>query len=385
MRIGTGAIVMLVAAVAQYGSGVAQSSAKPPAHIRNSSIPASRVERLLRHHTVTLTDVRVRGPFALVAGNKLDAKRTTFEGTVGGEGACEVCPPSVGRATFTAKDAIFKREVDLYGGPVFTTFDCERCVFKGFAYLFALEAESVDWSRSVFEDDVVLAAADITYFNVADAAFRKKVDLAGASISDFNTTRIRNSEPILIGWSELGGDRWAEGRVDWARYDDGSGERPKQVEAEFRFWKRNFDEVADKPAELKANYYLIKLNREFEFDPKHLDWWAAFFLAGPSEFGTKPFRPFIISGILILIFAVLYTFADFRHKDDENRRLSRRLRPIFAAFFSFDTFVPVVKLSGVGDWGWGLHGGWRWVGVAERALGVVLTAAAAYSVGTYVV
>jgi hypothetical protein len=365
----------------------AAMGAKQTATFHGGSVSASKIQRFLEHRPVKLTNVKVKGAFYLLGGSHLEAKNVTFKGTVEGAGACEVCPLREGdKASASIENGTFKRQVDFYGGPEFASFECTSCVFSGFVYWHSLQADSLDLLRSVFEDDVILAAANIKDFNLADAAFRRELDLSGASIADFNTTRIRASEPILTGWSELGGDRWAEDRLDWARYDEGSGQRPKQVEAEFRFWKRNFADIGDKPAELKANYYLIKLNRELEFDPTHLDWWAAVILGGPSAFGTKPFRPLLIAAVLVALFAIVYWVGDcFRDKDHPDKRLRGRTRPLFATFFSLDTFIPVIKLSGVDDWEWRLHGGWRWLGVAEKVFGVLLTAAAAYSVGTYFV
>jgi hypothetical protein len=52
--------------------------------------------------------------------------------------------------------------------------------------------------------------------------------------------------------------------------------------------------------------------------------------------------------------------------------------------FSLDTFFPVIDLSGVKSWGWTVSERYRWVVLSERVLGFVISALAAYSIGSFV-
>ena len=87
----------------------------------------------------------------------------------------------------------------------------------------------------------------------------------------------------------------------------------------------------------------------------------------------------------MILFGVVYWLRDpFVQKPDQTVR-ERRPRILFSLLLNLDTFTPVVNLSGVQDWGWMVSDGYRWLEVTQRALGVLVLGAAAYSVGSYLV
>jgi hypothetical protein len=53
---------------------------------------------------------------------------------------------------------------------------------------------------------------------------------------------------------------------------------------------------------------------------------------------------------------------------------------LFSLFYSLDTFVPVVNITGVKDWGWSVANAFRWIVVIERVLGLSISVLAAYSI-----
>ena len=108
---------------------------------------------------------------------------------------------------------------------------------------------------------------------------------------------------------------------------------------------------------------------------------------GSAEpFGTRPYRPFWIALAVIALFALIYAVSrPFARSDPEKGAVSIAPRPLFALMFSVDKFLPV-NATGIEEWGWDIAPDrrWiRWLANVESLLGFVITALAAFSVGSY--
>ena len=103
-----------------------------------------------------------------------------------------------------------------------------------------------------------------------------------------------------------------------------------------------------------------------------------------NSYGTRPWQP-VIGGLLVIVgFAVAYRAGSAFVPDPEAKVvLPRGPTWLHSLMFSADTFVPVVTISGVRNWGWRTGPAWRWVEVAERISGAALTALATVSLVTY--
>ena len=110
-----------------------------------------------------------------------------------------------------------------------------------------------------------------------------------------------------------------------------------------------------------------------------VEYWVSLLSPAINGFGARPFRPIELSTLVIFLFAGAFWFADPFAPDGEAK--GREPRLLFCLLYSLDTFLPVVNISGVREWGWVPLESWRWVLVAERVAGVFLSAIAAYSVG----
>ncbi len=62
----------------------------------------------------------------------------------------------------------------------------------------------------------------------------------------------------------------------------------------------------------------------------------------------------------------------------------RTPRPLFSLMFSIESFIPILDVTGVKEWGWDLQPGYRWLAVVERLLGLLILYSAAYSLTYYV-
>jgi hypothetical protein len=183
-------------------------------------------------------------------------------------------------------------------------------------------------------------------------------------------------------------------QVDGSDYSEHSDFSEQVTESQLLFWKNNFIGLGYVADARLVNYEIIKLRRE-SMDPLSVEWVVTGLLGLPSGFGTKPYRPLWVSLIVVLAFSVLYWLGNAFAKDKEDEgdgkaRSNKPARPVRPSFFfsllySIDTFVPLVAVTGVKEWGWKTSDEYRWIEVSERIFGLVLFGAAAYSVGTYVI
>jgi hypothetical protein len=87
--------------------------------------------------------------------------------------------------------------------------------------------------------------------------------------------------------------------------------------------------------------------------------------------------------LFIVAFAVVYWRSTAFVPDAGKRQRSNRPLLLFSLLFSVDTFLPLINLTDVRSWGWRIRDGLHWVELCERIVGVLLSAAVAYSVTSY--
>jgi hypothetical protein len=278
------------------------------------------------------------------------------------------------------ENAIFDKEVDLYlSHPRELNF--ENCEFLSRANFHSIETSSLWLNGSRFKDHCVFVNMKVEeLLNLADVVFEKSVDFSGAKLGEMNSIRLRSDAPIQILWSQFG-RVWLDEFYSWASVEEGDERRSRlqQLEAALQFWKRNFASLGQKRDELEANYELVRLRKNHLIRKYSLGWWASTFLELPSRFGTRPFRPLILGIALILLFGCIYWLTD-PFQSMVAQPLDKEPLWIFAILYSVDTFVPFVHITGVGDWGWVVSNQYRWLVVAERALGLATSVLAAYSI-----
>src|SRR2546423_11045403 len=109
-------------------------------------------------------------------------------------------------------------------------------------------------------------------------------------------------------------------------------------------------------------------------------------LSLPNGYGTSPYRPLWIGLLVICVFAVIFWMKDpFIPSDDEHPpKKSRNPLPLFSFMYSIDTFIPIIDVTKVKDWGWEVSSPCRWITVTERLLGLMVFYSAAYSLTYYV-
>jgi hypothetical protein len=225
-------------------------------------------ERVLK-----LANVRIRGDLEIGDGlRKLTAARVVFDGRV------SIAPLERPRPTLMFERVTFRENVDLYLGE-FESVEFDECRFEADATFHSIRASSLDLISSTFDGHAIFVAMNVEQLNLADVHFEKSVDFSGASIGgEPNLTRIRTEQPIEIAWSQFG-KRWLDDSLSWALSpgeatpDDRADTRSRlrQVEADLRFWKRNFTEIGREGDSREANFQAIKLRRERFFKTKRID------------------------------------------------------------------------------------------------------------------
>jgi hypothetical protein len=82
---------------------------------------------------------------------------------------------------------------------------------------------------------------------------------------------------------------------------------------------------------------------------------------------------------MIFLFGFVYWFAD-PFQPVRSDALAKKPLFLFSLLYSLDSFVPVVNVSGVKEWGWVVANEYRWLVLIERVLGLTTSVLAAYSI-----
>lgn len=277
-------------------------------------------------------------------------------------------------------DVTFEKDVDLYLSRP-SQLDFWACEFKSTANFHSIETTSFSLNKSRFRDHCVFVNMKVKeLLNLADTLFEKSVDFSGAQIGEMNVTRLRSNDPIQIRWSQFG-CTWISEFYSWALAPDGAERvsRLRQFESALEFWKRNFATLGQRRDELEANYEVMRLRRNYLTRKYGLRWWASILLELPSRYGTRPFRPIMLGVFMIFLFGFVYWFAD-PFQPVRSDALAKKPLFLFSLLYSLDSFVPVVNVSGVKEWGWVVANEYRWLVLIERVLGLTTSVLAAYSI-----
>jgi hypothetical protein len=84
---------------------------------------------------------------------------------------------------------------------------------------------------SKFSSSADFSAMRVHGLNLEDASFKETADFSASEFDDLTANRVKATSPIVITWSQFGGD-WTE------RFKHKTN--PYEVEATLFFWKRNF-------------------------------------------------------------------------------------------------------------------------------------------------
>ncbi len=281
-------------------------------------------------------------------------------------------------------NSVFKGPANFYLAQ-FSNLHCEECKFIEDANFHSVTADSFWLNKSIFKGHAIFVNARIKgLLNLADVSFEKTVDFSGATLEELNPIRVRNSLPIRILWGQFG-EKWLEHFYSWALAPDPGKERwsrLRQIEMALQFWRNNFSQLGLKRDELEANYELIRLERKYFLDKTSSDWWASVILEMPSRYGTRPYRPLKIGLVLVVIFGLFYWIIDPFEKKSE-KTLDKKPLMIFSLLYSIDTFIPLINITGIKEWGWTIVSKYRWIELLERLLGLAIATLAAYSIGSH--
>ncbi len=286
--------------------------------------------------------------------------------------------------TFKFTTCTFKRTLSI---PYVTVKDVEihHCRFEEEINFDSLTTGGFTLRFSVLREESWLRGMRTKSFFLARSTFYKTLDLTGSQFDQFyinSLNPLQAKEPIRISWSQFG-DQWMKESVGSALLFDDKDTKLRNISVLLQQWRDNFIKIGYQRDASEVNYQIIELNRRYLMrDPA--DRWAAYILGLPNRYGTRPYRPIMIGVVVILVFAVFYWITDpFVPQEDEPKR-PRRPLPVFSLLYSIDTFIPVVAVTRVREWGWEVSPPYRFVEVSERLLGLILSGLAAYSISYHV-
>lgn len=411
------AVVLLVSAL-----GGTAGAAPPERTIEGGTISGSRLSRLV--HTadrVKLIGVTVRGysqlsgEFVLETNHarftdevqvevdrrqRIEAQSTNFDELLALTGSvddCRACSATVhangsrfdtGLVTIPGVAAFVLdfRQTRLDGLSTvgdFQSFECELCRIDGDLVLGSHSAQLVELLSSSGQGAISLRGR-IDQFVAPNVRFEQPVDIESARLSRLYFP-CRRSQTVYVRWEQLR-LAWLEPIV--AGLDRQKDERAvaQRLRREAQCWRDDLKANGRESDARHANHAAIQLNRDHVLRKwTSLDWWAAWILELPTSYGTAPWRLLLVSIGLIVLCAVVYAVVDpFEREGDAAPRPKNPL-PLFSLLFSIETFVPVLQVTGVKDWGW--HIGTsrlRWLEAFEGLLGGVLLLLAGYSLASYV-
>jgi hypothetical protein len=353
--------------------------ASPQGAAAGQKVPADELMQDLRGGGKVLLPAGsvVTGELLLEDGDYLTAKGVTFAGPV------STPPEPMGTRTgsLILSESHFK-DTAIIAGLSFGTFDCSRCTFDRDADFHSIVVDRMVLDRAVFKGAAGFITATFGRFDLRDTRFDKGASFAAARIEEFHPARLQTGAPIVIAWDQFNPE-WAEGRravvFDLEKGDEDRDRRAAQLREEFRFWRRNFDDLEVDEDAREANYALVKLERREDFGVLKPNTWAPYVLALASGYGTDPYRPFWMAVLAVAIFAAIFWPIGFQKTTNTSTTvMAGRFWPVFAIGFSVQTFVPFLTIPGIKDSDWELRCFW-WLEPVEGVIGVLVFGFAAYS------
>jgi hypothetical protein len=385
--------------------------------IKDKEITAAEIESLLKEKgRIKLENVQVKDRLVLSEPfDLLVAENVVFDAGMDGSRPEVASEKTDAFGRLELEKVRFRGSVDFYLAE-YLDLKIRDSTFEEDAVFHSLAVPCLWLTRSSFEGQATFVSLRVAFLQLTDAKFKEGADFSGAVIAEeLSAFRIHTGKPILIRWEQFG-PNWYSKTSDWAieteeeygymlanfeearkqlpwlpekppppQSDEAERSRLKQVEAELGFWKRNFEQLGLQIDARLANYRINELRRNhFSSYPAKASNWI---LEKPNGFGTNPYRPLIYSAVIILAFAALYSIRDpfIEKKATPPETPSRPKRPlvIFSLLYSIDTFIPLVTITDVKDWGWIIDANYRWVELTERLIGLGLTSLAAFSLSIY--
>jgi hypothetical protein len=390
-----------------------------PETVRGGELSGARVVALLKQHpSLKLVDLvvtdelvlqRLGKPYELSADNvkfradvdiAVDAKQSFSARTSEFGGVAAVVGPSSCKGCayqFFADRSTFSSGVVVSGGAAtvdlvrstidgpsglrsFESFACRLCTMNA-NFVLAAEGSADIWIlNSAGTGGITFEPGRVKSFRFEGSHLEQPIDLESASL-DSLTLRCSASQSVLIRWEQFG-DRWIDSELKAGAADERA--TAQRLRREALCWKHQFEANGRNADALTANYAAISLNRDYVLKRGGIDWLAAWMLTWPTSYGTAPWRLLLYSVVIIGVCWIFFLVADPFDEKEEGKARPKRPHALFALLFSVETFVPVLQVTGIKDWGWTIIGWRRWVEATEGLLGGVLTLLAAYSLASYV-
>ena len=139
-------------------------------------------------------------------------------------------------------------------------------------------------------------------------------------------------------------------------------------------WKANLEATGRNADALDANHAAIEVNRDHVLAKWRPKWLAAWAFELPTNYGTDPYQLLLITLIVIALCAIIYAAADPFVEVETGKGRPKAPLLLFGLLFSIETFVPVLQVTGIKDWGWEIKtSGWRWLEALEGLAGGIRT------------
>lgn len=380
------------ALAASKGRKAAQGTSGSSRSFVSETITAEQLARaLVAHEKVVARDVTVTGPFVAPPQiESLTARFVTFTDPFYAYGV------SAGKWAFS--DVVFDGPVTISYSYI-SDLTLERSLFEQPVTFANLSTDSFSLHGSTFHDRAdfsytATAVGDVkvgcSCLNLFAVSFSGYVDFTSALAESINTTQLNSSGQISIDWQLLrdhalreGSDSaWAWVDIYWSYHPSDEVIRREAIyEDQLRFWKKNYEELGRPRDALAINREIIVARRHFLLRPWDFEWWVVWGLDVLTGFGTHPYRPLAIaSGIIVLFAALLLLLDPF---EPSLRRVGRGTRLSIVLAHSLNNFVPLVKIIDENRWPERPTGGYRWIEVVEKLVGIALLSLTAYSIKTF--
>jgi hypothetical protein len=340
----------------------------------NATLTADELRAAMAtYHRIVLRDVVVEG-FLIIPSEMeaLSGEDVTFAGRV--------------EADYSERETT--RDIELnfarFEEPVNLSFStwrqifCSECVFEQDVTMAYVRAENLQIRDSRFVGRLDLARSNVEALGLFNVSLEDGGDLTGATATSLGTAGLTSREPIEVEWSFFG-DKWFEAANDRLQSSEPSAQRyaALEIEADFRFWRQNFDRLGRESDVWLVNRQLALFHRDHFLRPTDASWWTTAAIDITTGYGTAPYRIFLLSFLAIVIFGVAYLgLGAVQPAGDDMPAPSRVL---FALVYSLETFVPLVRITSRSTWNWEIDEHYNALVMLETLLGIVASVIAGYS------
>jgi hypothetical protein len=362
----------------------AQTSAPP---LQKSHLSAEEFARRVKNNPkLELTNVTVDGDVS-ITNLEFKTVNVDFSGDVRLEPPNRSSDPK-----FSATEVNYQFEQTKFAGSVIAGYVAANSSLA-----------NLEFDHSRFENDFVLRDAyvsDMSFIDVIIAGrayfegsrvdfltilkthFAGGASFTAVTILDTTFKDITADAPLKISLDQLG-LATLERMTDFAHRDP-SDDQNQFALATLQFLRKNFEELGQLDEAAQVRYAIIQIKREVEWKKYGGKYLISFVPQLYNSYGTRPWQPVVAGLIFIVLFSILYFFLPAFEPDPE-KDLQRPRSPdlLFCLLYSLDTFIPIVTISGVRNWGWRVADSVRWLEVLETAIGAALSVAATISLATY--